>query len=95
MKKSIWKYQIDVKTNTLLKMPKGAIVLSVQNQHETICLWAQVDPNHSEIEERLFQVFGTGATLPEEEEFTKRIHIDTVQMLKGSLVLHVFETILN
>ena len=94
MKKEIWKYKINSTTNTLLEMPKGSEILSAQNQFENICLWALVNPKCEEKESRLIQVFGTGEWMPE-KLVAKRIHIDTVQLHRGKIILHVFETILK
>ena len=65
-------------------MPKGATVLSVANQQDTLCLWAMVDPAAPEVF-REFDVLGTGKAIPEWE----RVFIGTV--LIGQFVWHVFE----
>jgi len=53
MNKSIWKYQLEVTDNQIVKMPKDAEILSVQTQNEEVCLWALVIPNNDK-EDRTF-----------------------------------------
>jgi hypothetical protein len=80
----IWKYQVELHGETLLKMPKGAKVLSVQNKDKTINLWAQVVDGPCE--ERLFHTFLTGEDFLDPENYT---FLATVQI--GWYVAHVFE----
>jgi hypothetical protein len=94
MKKVIWKVLVPQKTSSLLKLPKGAEIQSVQKQYETICLWALVDPKEEKIEERLIQVFSKGESVPENQQ-ARRIHIGTVALKNETIILNVFETILN
>lgn len=73
-------------TFPIVKMPKGAGIISAQSQGDSVCIWAIVDPD-APLEERLFEVIGTGHEIPP----GKRRFIDTVQLMGGSLVFHVFE----
>ena len=82
MNNIIYKYEID----TIVVMPKGAEILSVQMQHGKPHLWAIVNDNN-ELEERIFNIVGTGW----EMDFSNNKYIDTFQ--DGSLVWHVFEEI--
>ena len=54
----IWKYVLETDVNRL-EMPKGARVLCVHEQHGRVFLWALVDET-AEVEEREFEIFGTG-----------------------------------
>jgi hypothetical protein len=65
-------------------MPKGAHVLSIQEQNGQICIWASVNPT-AEHETRRFFIVGTGDYIPE----TIGAFLATVQV--GAYVWHVFE----
>lgn len=87
----IFKYQwpvsafgpVDV---AMFHIPKGAKILSVREQHSSICIWALVDTG-KELEMRTFRIVGTGHDVPD----TCTAHLGTVFFHNGILVLHVFE----
>lgn len=95
MSKTIWKFPVAPKQKSI-SMPKGAEVLSVQEQHGMPCIWALVDPSNK-TEERHFEIFGTGHDIPmngERKSYqnpVKRKYIGTFQLQGGSLVFHLFE----
>lgn len=75
-------------------MPCEAEILSVENQRETLTVWAMVDPNETRREPREFVLLATGATLLHEaaEEFDASFFfMNTVLFSGGSFVLHVFK----
>lgn len=78
---------------TRIKMPAGARVLTCQNQHGKICLWAQVNPDESlEKVERIFIIVGTGRAVKQPE--THRMnYIATVQLRGGAFVAHIYEAV--
>lgn len=88
---TIWKYPLEIVDRQLVAMPIEATILSVDNQHGTVCLWAMVDPTTSlpqlplPLTNRVIEIFGTGHPMPEGQ----REFIGTVIM--GALVWHVFE----
>lgn len=88
MNTKIFKYTISENIVNVIEMPIGAKVLSIQEQHGEICIWALVDDNEVEKENRVFEVWVTGAEIyfDKEKEF-----LETVQLYNGSIVLHVFE----
>lgn len=90
MKKTIWKYPLEVETPQELQMPENAEILSVQVQAGIPCLWALVNAdNFPRLSvNRTIEIYGTGHVIPAAGE---RVYIDTFQMHGGSLVLHVFE----
>ncbi len=61
-RKSIWKFPLEIQSLQLVPMPKGARLLSVQVQGGTICLWAEVDLDASEILRHIWMP-GTGHDL--------------------------------
>jgi len=85
--KAIYKYQL-TGGETEVEMPCGARVLAVQCQGNTLCLWAEVDPDEKAMTKRMFKVIGTGE-FTEDREATARIYIGTVQA--GIFVWHIFE----
>ena len=85
MEKAIWKWFVGP-NETVVSIPIGAEILTVQEQYGEPKLWALVDPS-AEKEERKFVVYGTGH--PVKENPGK--YINTFQMNGGTLVFHVFE----
>ena len=83
--KAIWKWPLDG-SKCALMMPKGALVLDVQNQKGQTQMWALVDPNAERVpfEVRLYM---TGERLPNDPGK----HLGTVQLDQGEYIIHVFE----
>lgn len=92
MKKTIWKYQLQAKDLQTLNLPFGSQVLTAQTQNEEICIWALVNSETKETEERSFEIFGTGHPVSCDMGVDRR-YISTVQLHGGDLVFHVFERI--
>ncbi len=83
----IYKYPLELADRGVVAMPAGSKILTVQTQHNVICLWAEVEPDGVP-EQRTFAVIGTGhADIPP----ANRDYIGTVQQFDGSLVWHVYE----
>jgi len=62
----IFKYPIErPEQKLLIYMPKGAVILTVQTQNETPCIWALVAEN-AEHEMREFRMYGTGHEIKED-----------------------------
>lgn len=81
----IWKFELK-QSYQEVEMPVGANLLSVDQQKEIICLWAEVDPD-AKREFRSFEIFGTGHSIkPGQRKF-----LGTVLTRGGELVWHVFE----
>lgn len=86
----IFKYELPIVDFHQVEMPVGAHVLSVQEQHGKLCLWAAVN-QVEETETRSFSIVGTGHYFNCDIESCKTMYIGTVQMAGGSLVWHVFD----
>jgi len=85
MTMKVFKYRLTPDTS-IIDMPVGAKVLSVQVQGEFAELWAMVDPA-ADTERRRFFVAGTGQPLPRDiGDF-----IATFQIPAFGLVFHAFE----
>jgi hypothetical protein len=69
-----------------VEMPVGAQILHVAEQHNDICIWAQVDSEAAK-ETRYFIIYGTGHRMMNcEHKF-----IGTMLTAGGHLVWHLFE----
>jgi hypothetical protein len=97
MNRTIWKFstiEYGFSDKFSIIMPIGAEILTIQrdekNNHPTI--WAMVDPNEVEKEERHFELFGTGHNITFDMG-TERKYIGTYQYQNGAFVGHIFERI--
>ena len=85
--RAIWKFTLPVRAEpTMLAMPIGAHVLSVQTQQDEVRLWALVDPNEDR-EDRRFIVVATGQSFDPSD----KTYLGTVQTGGGVRVFHVWE----
>jgi len=85
---TVWKFVFESADHTI-EIPKGAMLLSVHEQLETICLWALVDPNVGK-ESRRFLTIGTGHTVPKELSVN---FIGSLGMRNWQFVFHIFEVL--
>jgi hypothetical protein len=83
--KTIFKYALDSQDCTL-QLPKGAEILTVGLKNGSPSLWALVNPNTSELEERHICIVGTEWQV---EDTMKYI----TTYMDGYFVWHVFELI--
>lgn len=85
--KTIWKFELKVDGRQEIDLPEGAQIMSVQEQHGSLCLWAMCE--HGAIpKRRTIRIYGTGHAVSDADRLT---FIGTVQMRGGVLVWHVFE----
>lgn len=82
---TIWKFRLRLTGEQTLALPRGAQILSVQDQGGSICIWVSVD-TQAEPELRHFYIFETGYPI---ENIALKRFVGTVQ--QDSLVWHVFE----
>ena len=87
MNKVIWKFKLEICDEQKILMPKGAKILSVQQQAGELFLWALYDPEKRK-EERIIYIYGTRNSI---QNHPVRKFIGTVQTQNGFLVWHVFE----
>lgn len=80
--KKIFKYPLEIKNQQEISMPFGAVILTVQLQHDEICIWAKVNPANSP-ENVTVYVVGTGHEIPDGTAY-----IGSVQ--QGPWVWHIF-----
>ena len=90
MSKRIFKYNLNLNDITILWIPKGGEVLTVNSQHNQIALWALVDTDQIIQECRFFHAFKTGKTITEETKL--KTYLGTCKFDNDSYIIHVFET---
>ena len=91
--KTIYKFAIklqDIIDVVEIAMPRNAVVLSVGNQNENLCVWAETNTNDQKIGHiRHFRVAGTGHPLDVGIPLGR--FLGSVQFLDGELVFHIYE----
>ncbi len=85
---TIFKYPIPVEDRPLVRMPRGAQILTLQIQHGIPCLWTLVPDVDAPMVEPRFRLFGTGHDMDDTIGLT---YVGTYQMSGGALVFHLFE----
>ena len=94
MRKTIWKYTLEITDRQAVTVPRGAVPLTVQTQSDIPQLWVEVDPDETDTEKLIIHTHGTGHTLL--PGTTSRPHhgsgdyLSTYQLLEGNLVFHVY-----
>lgn len=84
----VYKYLANIGEKTLLVLPIGSKILTVQKQNENICFWVLQSPNHVPTEVRSILKVGTGHSFDDTNQYE---YIGTVQ--DGVLVWHYFEVL--
>lgn len=93
MTQAIFKYQLEVADYQKIMMPENARILCTQSQKDHCYIWAIVDPQAA-MEEREFEIYGTGHPFFENVHFGKETkYIGTFQIFNGSFVGHLFELV--
>lgn len=105
MNRVIHKYEVPVTENfmmpglhaglriALVDMPYGAEIISTNNQHERLVLWAKVNSKETSMRRSRVVMLATGAELTHEAQADldrEYRFLDTVLFSGGSFVLHVF-----
>lgn len=83
----IYKYLVSVNDEFVVSMPSGAEILTVQVQHDSLYIWALVNPDKVP-EARFFRIIATGHLIPDLEQLD---YLATFQMQNGNFVGHLFE----
>jgi hypothetical protein len=87
MKKTIHKYNVTMEDTFELKLPRGAQILTVQEQYGEPQLWAVVDTSAPK-EPRRFRLVGTGHPIDEKLNLS---YVGTFQLDHGEFIGHLFE----
>jgi hypothetical protein len=80
---TIYKQLLEVKDVQTFLLPKGAAILSVQNQDGQLVLWYSFDTSETRKIPRSIEIWYTGEGM----EIKNRIYITTIQ--RGPWVYHV------
>lgn len=84
--RAIWKYKMPLEGKFSLDIPDGYLILDVQPQFDTPCMWAMVNPDAKK-QKQDFVIIGTGNHF--HMDFVGA-HVGTFQMHGGALIWHVF-----
>lgn len=87
---AVWKFALPMNDFPVVRMPRGATVLHAAKQDEELYLWAVVTPT-SPMVDRTFRVAGTGHPLLLTESQAWATYVNTVHMLGGKFVVHIFD----
>lgn len=90
--RKIWKCELSKVDEQTISLPKESQILTVQIQHGKICIWVLVEPDLP-LEERIFEIYGTGEVIKESFSLVTREYIGTFQCNGGDLVFHLFEQV--
>lgn len=69
-----------------IPMPPASVVLSVDNQYNTITLWANVLVEGDDAEPHVFYVVPTGGNVP-----NNGVYLGTVMLDEGTVVGHIYQ----
>lgn len=89
MNKQIWKFPLELREEQEIEMPENANIIHVAEQHNRICLWAEIDPKNIKLK-RIFYVVGTGWNIP---NLSMVLYLGSVVMTPGAYVWHVYQKI--
>ena len=84
----IYKYPLKITDIQTVRMPKGAKILSVQEQHGKVCVWALVDPDERIVDKTIL-IIGTGNPI-DDIDLDDYYFLNTVQSGGEPLIWHVF-----
>jgi len=104
--KKIFKYELKFGDLPVVEMPVGAEILTIDKQGKSmepvygepkLFAWAIIDEDEKRMEERKFRVAGTGHPLGEDFDaiikYSKLEYINTIFILDGRQVYHIFEIV--
>lgn len=83
---TVYKYPLQVTDVQEVHLPANAQILRVDVQHESVMLWAVVDPSVEVFESRTIYCIGTGHPF----RWGEATYLGTVQLEQGHLVFHFF-----
>ena len=87
MSYAVYKYQIEVKTNPIVEMPKYAEILTIQTKEGIPYIWALTDIRAPNVR-RHFRIIGTGFSINDPNDLT---YIGSFQLCETQEIYHVFE----
>lgn len=88
MTQAVYKYEIGPGV-TKISVPKGAVLLYGSIQHQSVFVWARVDIDANEHEDRTVLFIGTGHPMPQ----GMWRYLNTTFEQGGRFVFHTFEAV--
>jgi hypothetical protein len=88
----IFKYDIGFLEKQTVTLPKNADILRVETQDGIVRLWAAVDPNETELENRFLECYKTGAIIDTPYDDLRYIGYVTIY-IQMELCLYVYENL--
>lgn len=85
---TVHKFPLELADRQELKLPRGASILSVQEQGGVLCAWVLLEPERH-TETRCLIIVGTGQPVPDDAG----PHVASVQTARGAFVWHIFEAV--
>ena len=97
MNQEIWKFNTTNNKGFVdkfeIKMKKNTQLLNVDiDANNSPCIWALVYPNEEEYENRHFELFGTGQTIPNDMGIERK-YVGSYSYGNGNFIGHIFERI--
>jgi hypothetical protein len=86
--KRVYKYTLQPEEEQVVEFPKNTIILSAINQFDKMVVYAMVDTEEQITEKCSLRVYGTGHNMF--EYIGLYTFLNTVSLMNGSLVFHVF-----
>lgn len=87
----IFKYVLNINGTTTPPLPQDSQILSIGGQGDSICIWAETDPDSSDSPARKFVSFATGMGVhlqPSDINF-----IGTAHLHNSKTIFHVYELV--
>ena len=73
--KTIYKYPFEIQPSFTSEIPQDHLIVLVELQQNTPCIWMEVDKNKEWDEVKTFYIFGTGHDIPDD-----KVHVASFQM---------------
>lgn len=92
--KTVYKYNLANKNFSnicTISAPEGAEFLYAGNQHEEMCVWAEVDTNNEMVDYQ-FEIFGTGEEIKIDMGVDRK-YLNSVMLNSGYYVFHIYQRI--
>lgn len=85
--KTIYKYSLEIVDSQIVKLPVGALPLTMKLQNGKPCLWVLLDKEVDDLFDCMIRIVGTGHTFMDSDFYH---YLDTFMVDEGALVFHAF-----
>jgi hypothetical protein len=88
--RTIYKFVLNTpQESNYVEMPIGSKICHIDEQHEAICIWAEVETDLP-MEIRRIQVYSTGNPIPDYYGLYHK-YLGTVKLESGNFIFHLYE----